>query len=145
MKNLSKKERTWVICLLLFFAIALIVGIKSVYAYYVSDAVPGKTMFAAYVGDFYVAKGDISVNVYKKVSTDASLNNVYRRENAIPASGTISSVSCKLATYNGSEPTDTGSPITCEKDGSGACSYTYANGKITLKSSQPVRCKFYFN
>ena len=147
MKNLSRRERNCIIGLLVFFGIALLIGIKSVYAYY-ADENDSRQMFAAYVGDFYVQQGDLSINVYQKVG---SLNGVYKRVSAIPTNKEPSRVACVKGEYTISGTTATakdGAAITCSNGaGTGSCSYTYSatDGKIKLESSEPVRCKFYFD
>ena len=136
-KNLSKKEKRCAFGLLTFFIVALVVGVKSVYAYYSSDynSTSGK-MIASYVGDFYTAQGDISIDVYKKF-IDLDGTAVYKKVDAVPNEST------GPATVTCTNPKSKSSVNCSTTDGD--CKYTYSSGNFKLTSKTPVNCKVYFN
>ena len=135
-KNLSKKEKECAFGLLTFFIVALIVGVKSVYAYYYDDDTVNTQMIASYVGDFYTAQGDISIDVYKKF-IDLDGTAVYKKVDAVPNEST------GPATVTCTNPKSKSS-VTCSTT-DGDCKYTYSSGNFKLTSKTPVNCKVYFN
>lgn len=124
--------------LIIICSIALIVGIKSVYAYYYEDSI-ALNVVDTKVADIYpsfetkIASTDIDmrVRVYTTIST-----NVYTGSYSVPKGGTIKKVEC----------TDN---VTCTANtpsGTSKCYYIYdsTNGKITLENAGKAVCSFYF-
>lgn len=146
MKNekIAKNEKKYYLGFLALFVIALVIGIKSVYAYYSDDETSNSDIFASTVGNVFEYKdgkaGDVTIRIYKKIGT----SSVYTGNNAIPTGGSIQSVSCSNGTAS--------STVTCTNGISGStpatgCHYSYdsSNGKIKVKSDGKAICSFYFN
>lgn len=141
-KNLSKKEKEWAFGLLMFFVVALVVGVKSVYAYYYSDATLNSgQMIASYVGDFYTVQGDISIDFYQSYITIDN-TKIYKKVDAVPTGkNNPTTVTC-------TNPNNSNNSVTCNNDNTGDCYYIYTNSataSFKLTSKTPVNCKVYFD
>lgn len=148
MKKLTKKEKKYCISFVAFFVIALVVGIKSVYAYYYEEDNQTTNLFATAVGNIYEykdgGKADVAIRVYKKIGNGS---NIYVGQEEIPANGGPTRVEC-----GSSEQTDNCTKVengNIENDNTSGCRYSYTNtsgtATIKIKSDKKAVCSFYFD
>ncbi len=135
MKKASIKEKLTFYSLIAFFAVVLIISIKSTMAYYEDIETP-IPIIAASVGDFDVA-GDINIVIFKKV------DGKYVKTLGVPAVG-YSFVEGSTKCYS---PVSKTTSISCSRGTSGDCHYTFDQTKreFALTSKQKVTCEFYFD
>lgn len=146
---LAPKNKKYYIGFIAFFVIALVIGVKSVYAYYYEDDAPSGNLFASAVGNIYEYidknNADIAIRIYKKVNSGSE---IYTGQTDIPSGTGPTKVECT----NGTSETK----IQCDKSetvGNGqtvtGCHYSYStdNGTPTIKiqSSSKAICSFYFD
>ncbi len=148
MKKLTKKEKKYCISFVAFFVIALVVGIKSVYAYYYEEDNQTTNLFATAVGNIYeyIDKGqaDIAIRVYKKLGNGSE---IYVGQKEIPTNGQLNenltkcySTSVSAQDITCSKVDDTS--LTSQNTG---CHYSYSGNTIKIKSTTKAVCSFYFD
>ncbi len=140
------KKRKKYVGLILICSIALIVGIKSVYAYYYEDS-ESLNVVDTQVADIYPsfeksitsADIDMRVRVYTTVSS-----GVYTGSYNVPKNGQIKDVKCT----NDNQAPSSSNTVTCSNGSStnGGCYYIYDSvaGTITLENAGKATCSFYF-
>lgn len=126
MKNLSKKNKTYLLIAISVFVFVLIFGIQKTYAYY-HDSITSPVL-ANKVGDFDTGDGDINMMIYREND-----NGKFIRVYAVPAA------------YYKFNDSLTSCTIPCN-DGLGNCEYSFdeANRTFSLSGNQKLTCKFYF-
>lgn len=126
MKNLSKKNKKFLLVAISVFAVLLVFGIQKTYAYYHSSE--GKSILANKVGDFDIGDGDINMMLYRE-NDDGKFVQVYN----VPSAYYV---------FN-----DELTSCTIPCNGSSAnCTYSFdeTNRKFSLSGNQKLTCKFYF-
>ncbi len=143
-EKLSNKKRIYAIGVAIIFTLALVLGIKSTYAYYYSEA--SKSMLAIAVGDFEIGSGDINIMIYKETEKGT---NKFARSYSVPAMGykfDDTQTVCSLANGAKITCTNTTAGASAQEGASNDCQYSYDNEskKFTVTSNQKLTCKFYF-
>lgn len=125
-RKVLKKHKLYLLGVTAFFLIAIIIGTKTVYAYYHTSE--PYSILSNYVGDFDNGAGDINIKLYKQVSAGR-----FTRIYDIPTG------------YN-YDSTLTTCTIACDTNESSACHYSYdsTNRVFSVTSNEKVTCKFYF-
>ncbi len=137
-KKSNSKRKIYTTGIALFFAVALILGIKSAYAYYHQE--DSKSIFSIAVGDFDTGDGDINIMLYKETKKGS---DQYTRTYAVPAEGYKFMSDKTSCSYENTK-------VDCSYNDSGSgkdCNYTYdeATRTFNLTSKKRVTCKFYFD
>lgn len=129
-KKLTRKNK---ICFLGIMILLLIVGIRSVYAFY-NKSLPSFNMFSSLVGDFDLGDGDINIIIYKETEKGS---RVFTKTYSVPIFGYEFDRTEKVPECT----------IPCVEGNTGNCHYTFDedNKKFSLTSNQKVTCKFFFN
>ena len=144
---LNSKNKKYYIGFIAFFVIALVIGVKSVYAYYYEDDAPSGNLFASAVGNIYEYidknNADIAIRIYKKVNSGTG---IYIGQTDIPSGTGPTKVECTNGT--------SGTSVTCNSGtvGNGqtatGCHYSYSSSgtpTIKIQSSSKAICSFYFD
>ena len=123
-------NRIYLFGVLSFLTLAIIIGTKTVYAYYYQNT-SISNIVTGFVGDFYTGDGDINMNIY-------IMNNSggYTKSDTIPVSG---------YTFNNSKTSCTS--VCVQNTTSADCYYVYDSTEhtIALTSNSKVTCSFYFD
>lgn len=130
-KNLSKKRKKSLACLVIVFCVLFCTGISMVYAFY-HDTI-SFPILANQVGNFEGPRGDMSIMLYKQTNELSSQSPEYARIYSVPQIGyEFDHADCS---------------VPCTDNQSDACHYTYDinQNMFTLTSDKKVNCRFYFN